>query len=366
MINLDDIFYQFIVDKLNEIKSDPNILNWVMAGKTVDQINSIKQFITNNIIPNQDLPVRVVMHHPRDASDLPCYSIVLESQAEGDQSIGSSGASEEIDISHMSDGWIGSDSDIFINNIPNTYSVPQTVKQTYALLVDKDGKRVCHLVGKQYDSANKGVWIDYQNSVLQGGYVSLASVNSASFWVKSNRIGTWFQFGFGTKAHQEHIFTVGITARNLWQKITVPLTGIDMDDLTHIRYMSFVILDDSQPTDIYIDALKGENALGTTYNEVFLDNRYRVEIWANNADLCLNLYAILLWLFLRYRDYFEQSYPLWEMRIEGGDIVPQPEWFPEVVYIRSLSISCKSVEAVPRETDLTALTVTTGKIDFSG
>jgi hypothetical protein len=375
MLNLDDIFLQFIVDKLNEIKSDPTILDLALSGKTIDQINSVKQFITSNMIPNQDIPVRVVMHHPRDAADLPCYSIVLESQNEDEQMIGSSGASEEIAISKMSDGWIGSDSEIFINNIPTEeayeargiiYDVPKTLTQTYSSLVTKDGRRVCHMTGQQDNSATKGVFIDFQHSLIHGGYISLASVNSVSFMVKSNRIGSWLQFGFGTQAHGEHVFTANITARNMWQKVTVSLSGIDISDLTNIRYMSFVILDDSQPTDIYIDELMGENALGTTYNETLFNNLYRIEIWTSNADLTLNLYSILLWLMLRYRDIFESSYPIWEMRVEGGDIIPQPEWLPEVVYIRSLSISCKSVEVVPRETDLTALTVLVGRTDFSG
>jgi len=359
MINIDDILYNLVTDKIEEIKADPNILDTIFYGKSADDINNIKQFISTQ-------KIRIVKHHPRDASDFPCYSIVLESSAESEQIIGSSGAGDDIEISKMSDGWIGSDSDIFIGNIAHDYSVPQTVRQTYNTLETKDGFASCHLIGKQYESEDKGVWIDFENSVLEGGYISLVDITNIHFWVKSNRIGSWLQFGFGEDAHEEHVFTAAITTRNVWERVRVDLSGIDLDEIARIRYMSFKIIDDSQPTDIFIGSLKGEKDLGSVYEETFLDNRYRIEIWTNNADLTLNLYTLLLWLMLRYRNYLEESWGLIESRIEGGDVIPQPEWIPEIIYIRSLTISCKTIESVPRETDLTALTVTLGKTDFSG
>ncbi len=354
MIAIDDILHGFLDDKIAEIKSDTSILNLVFEGKSVEKIESIKQYIANNNI-------RTVYHHPRDATEFPCYAIVLESANESDQVIGSSGdAYDEVLISRMEDGWIGSDSDILRSNI----YLPQNVKQFYSSLQVKDGRRSCRLLADKDTSEGKGIWIDFQNSVLEGGYVSLVGKNYVTFWVKSSRSGSFMEFGFGEKAHREHTYNFSITTKNLWERIRIDIRGLEDRDKDTVRYMSFKVTNDDLPIDMHIDELKAEKSAGEIYEETILDNAYRIESWSENAELTLIMHQIALWNMLKYRTYFETSWGLMRQRVEGGDIMPQPELYPAFVYVRGLVYTCTTIELVPRESDLTALSIEVGRTDF--
>jgi hypothetical protein len=129
--------------------------------------------------------------------------------------------------------------------------------------------------------------------------------------------------------------------------------------------MSFEILDDTQDTDIFISGLKGETTYGSIMDEYFMNNSHRIECWSNNAELTLWLYQIAFWNLLKFRAYLESSWGLILQRIEGGDIMPQPEFYPEFIYVRGLNFNCMTIELVPRETGLTAIDVKVGKTDFS-
>ena len=381
MISVDDILHDFIDDKIAQVKSDPSILDTIFEGKPVEKIESFKQYIANTHI-------RSVYHHPRDATEWPCYAIVLESNNESDQVIGSSGdAYDEVLLSSMEDGWIGSDSDINLSRSypvwvdatstvpahidygapPNIFS-PVDVKQFYSSLETKDGRRSCHVWGAKGTSKGKGIWIDFQNSVLEGGYVSLTGKNYVTFWIKSNRAGTFLEFGFGEKAHREHTYSFPVTTIGLWERIRIDIRGLADRDKDTIRYMSFRItmnpVGDLVETDVYIDVLKGEKSSGEVYEETYLDNAYRIESWSENAELTLGMHQILLWNMLKYRTYFETSWGLLRQRIEGGDIMPQPELYPAFVYVRGLVYSCTTIELVPRESGLSALSVEVGRTDF--
>lgn len=353
MTSVDDILFDFIGEKFSEIKSDPNILDTIFDGKPVDKIEQVKQYLLTN-------DVKVVYHHPRDEADIPCVAIVLESSTESDQVVGQSGDMyDEVVLSNMEDGWISSDSDIFRSNT----SLPTEVYQLYSALEVKDGRRSCHFVGKKGVSNQKGIWIDFRNSVLEGGYVSLVGMDHIVFWIKSNRVGTFLSFGFGKEGHLEKTFPITVTTKNLWERIRVSIEGVPNTEKDKIRYMSLQITDDSGYTDIYVDRLTGEKSLGYFMEEVFLDTRYRIETWSNNAELTLILYTILLWNFLTYRTYLESSWGLCRQRVDGGDIMPQPEFYPEFVYVRGLVYSCTTVETVPREGDITVLDARVGRID---
>lgn len=364
MVAIDDILHDFLDDKIAEIKSDPSILDLIFEGKPVEKIESFKQYVVNTHF-------RTVYHHPRDATEWPCYAIVLESNNESDQVIGSSGDQyDEVLLSSMGDGWLGSDSDIFRSapynheyESPNIY-LPQDVKQFYSSLEVKDGHKSCHMIGAKDTSENKGIWIDFQNSVLEGGYVSLVGKNYVTFWIKSNRSGSFLEFGFGEKAHREHTYNFSVTSKNLWERIRIDIRGLADRNKDTIRYMSFKITNDSLDTNVYIDALKGEKSLGEVLEETFLDNVYRIESWSENAELTLGMHQIALWNMLKYRTYFETSWGLMRQRIEGGDILPQPELYPAFVYVRGLVYTCTTIELVPRESDLTALSVEVGRTDF--
>jgi len=377
MIAVDDILHDFIDEKISQIKSDPSLLNTIFEGKPVEKIESFKQYLSNTHI-------RTVYHHPRDATEWPCYAIVLQSNNESDQVIGSSGdAYDEVLISRMEDGWIGSDSVIHpthvaavesIESNPNltdeekavrieSYDAYNGLKQFYSALEVKDGRRSCHVTGAKGTTRGKGIWIDFQNSVL-GGYVSLTGKNYVTFWIKSNRVGNFLQFGFGERAHNEHTYSFTVSTIGLWERIRIDIRGLPDRAKDVIRYMSFRITNDSEYTDVFIDALKGEKSAGEVYEETYLDNSYRIESWSENAELTLGMHQILLWNILKYRTYFEISWGLMRQRVEGGDIMPQPELYPAFVYVRGLVYTCTTIELVPRETDLAALEVKVGRMEF--
>jgi len=350
------VLHDLLDDKINEIKSNLSIADDIFEGWPVERIENVKKWLANT-------KIKTIYNHPRDEADLPSYCIVLVGASESEQVIGSSGDTiSEIPISNMEDGWIGSDSDILRTNV----LLPTDLTQMYSSLEIKDGRRSCHVAANAHTSANKGIWIDFTNSVLEGGYVSLVDLNYVTFLVKSNRIGTFLSFGFGEKAHEEYIFPFTITTRNLWERIRIDISGVPNRDKDRLRYMDFKIVNDDSYINIYVDRLMGEKSLGSVLEEVYLDTTCRIESWSDNADLTQILYQIALWNLLKYRTYLEKSWGLMEQRVEGGDVMPQPEFYPEFVYVRGLTHNCKTIELIPRESDLTALEVNLGKEDWGG
>jgi hypothetical protein len=416
MTAIDDILHDFIVDKISEIKSNPALLDQIFVEKSTEQREQIKQYFLNN-------DIRIVKHHPRDPSEWPCYSVVLDSSTETDQTIGSSGANyDEIEISRMTDGWIGSDSDIFqgtwsspspsgidypwmgayvgtiaysVNDcigykgsvyvcikagtgqIPNISPMYWSlvvqgnqgsvdVKQFYTSVITKGERRLCRMTGNKTASLNKGIWIDLQRSVLEGGAISLINMDNLIVTVNSNRVGTFLEFGFGQKTHREQTKNFTVSVKNLWEKVKVSLEGIANRDKQAVRFMSIKIIDADAYTDIYMDTLRAALNLGNVMEEAFINNNYRIECWSENADLTLIMYNILMWNVLRYRTYFETTWGLLEQRLEGGDISPQTDLYPAIVYVRALMYSCKTIEIYPREGDLYALDIKVGRVDWSG
>lgn len=348
---IDLILHDFLDEKIAEIKSDPSVVDLIFADYPIEIRESVKQYLLNN-------KVRTVYHFPRDASELPCYAIILENSAESEQIIGMAGDTyDELLISNMEDGWIGSDSDILRDNI----YLPTDVFQYYSALEVKDGRRSCHLIGKKGTSALKGLWIDYKNSVL--GYKSLVGCKYVTLWIKSNRTGTFLKFGWGENEHEEHAFLFPVTVRNLWERVRIDISGVPNREKDKIRFMSFRLMDDSEYTDVFIDKLMGEGETQYVHREAYFDHNYRIESWTNNAELTLYLFRIANWNLLRHRDYLETSWGLYRQRVTGGDIMPQPEYYPEFVYIRALNHNCTTVEPIPTEEKF-ALDVRVGKTDF--
>lgn len=353
MVFIDEILWDFITQKIAELQANPQQVYRIFEGRSTARIEMIKQWI-------QTTKMRVVMHHPRDASELPCYAIVLQGANETPQTIGSSGDQyDEVVISNMGDGWVGSDSDI-LRAVP--VGTP-TIAQFYSRLQVKDGQQSCHISGQAGTCVGKGVWINFENTVVEKPDIS--SMDQISFWIKSNRVGTFLEFGFGTNAHREHVYNFAVTAVGVWEKITINIKAVPKNQRRAINYMSFKVLSDSVFTDVYIANLKGELALGEILDEAFFDNTYRVECWSNNANMTMDMYYILLWNFLKYRGYLETTWGQLEVKYEGGDLMPQPEWYPEFVYIRALVFHSKTIETAPREEDLESLEdVDVGKIDY--
>jgi hypothetical protein len=356
MIQVDEILHDFIDEKIADLKANPMNLDRILEGHTHARVEEFKEFFVKN-------PIRTTYHFPRDASELPCYAIVLDTCPETDQVIGMSGDNyDEAIISYMDDGWIGSDSDI--SPTRTNIFAPTDVGQFYSSIETlKNGRRSCHLVGKPNTSVGKGIFIDFETSVL-GGYVDLSKVAYVVFPIKSNRTGTFLEFGFGQDAHQEYVWTFPVTTSGVWEYVRVDIREVDKNLKSKVRYMSFTITDDTMVTDIYIDKLVGnveDNEADIL--EAFFDPQYRIEVWTNNAEVTIMMWDVVKWLLLRYRYYLETSFGLLSQKLGGGDVVPQPDYYPEFVYIRSLEFTCKLIETIP--TEMTRIEhIRIGRTDF--
>ena len=189
-------------------------------------------------------------------------------------------------------------------------------------------------------------------------------MNYVTFKVKSNRTGTFLQLGFGETAHEEQTFNVPITTRGYWQRITIDIRKVADRNKDKIRYMSFKITNADSNIDIYISSVRGEKSVYNIYDESYFDHKYRIECWSNLIEITYILYEIARWYVLKERTYLQNSWGLFRQRLDGGDIIPQPDYYPEFVYIRSLGYNCTTIELVPREEELTAMDIQVGRTDF--
>lgn len=77
------------------------------------------------------------------------------------------------------------------------------------------------------------------------------------------------------------------------------------------------------------------------YTRYLFEANYRIESWANNGDLVVDMYHLVKWALLSGRDYLSKSKLLFQQRVTGADFQPAPNFFPEFVYRRALSFWCQ-------------------------
>ncbi len=227
-----------------------------------------------------------------------------------------------------------------------------------------EGRRVCRMVAKKDTSEDKGIFIDFEKSVLNGGYVSLTQMDNIVIRLKSNRVGTFLKFGFGESAHGEQEYPITITEKNVWERVVIDISGLQDSDKDTIRFMSIEITDDSADIDVFFETICAETSKGYIHDEIFLDHRYRIESWTNNADLTLDMHTMALWWTLKYRTWMQQSYGIMRQRVDGADIMFQPDFYPEFAYVRGLVFSCSTIEAIPREIETSRMVVRVNRIDY--
>ena len=78
-------------------------------------------------------------------------------------------------------------------------------------------------------------------------------------------------------------------------------------------------------------------------------SRYRVEAISNNADLTVQLYHLLKWMFMSGR-LFLYSQGLTKQVLGGMDLEHLPKYFPEFVYRRALTLSCINSQSITENT----------------
>lgn len=87
----------------------------------------------------------------------------------------------------------------------------------------------------------------------------------------------------------------------------------------------------------------------TDLTQVLYEANYRLEVWAPNADLVVELYHIIKWALLSGRDHLGSERYIIRQRLGGADFEPAPNYFPEFVYRRALTFWCQFSVSTPEE-----------------
>lgn len=76
-------------------------------------------------------------------------------------------------------------------------------------------------------------------------------------------------------------------------------------------------------------------------NSTMFECNYRIEVWAGNADLVVEMYHLCKWMLLSARDFLGDDKELYRQRLSGADFEPAPNFFPDFVYRRALMFWCQ-------------------------
>lgn len=115
-------------------------------------------------------------------------------------------------------------------------------------------------------------------------------------------------------------------------------------DLGLVGYYSGLVEDGDTVQVVYNFRQSSIDKIQTLY-----EANYRVEAWANNGDLVVELYHIAKWALLSGRDEFIDKWDLFNQRLGGADFEPAPSYFPEFVYRRALTFWCQFEASAPTD-----------------
>lgn len=141
-------------------------------------------------------------------------------------------------------------------------------------------------------------------------------------------------------------------------KALVSVSKIVDSDGEEIASNYYEIMDASKGlVGLYVSATDGEELQVTfSYREVSMDmvqvlyeSNYRLEVWAPNADLVVDLYHIVKWAFLFNRDKLVVDRGLFRQKLGGADYEPAPSFFPDFVYRRGFTFWCQYSVSIPTE-----------------
>jgi hypothetical protein len=73
---------------------------------------------------------------------------------------------------------------------------------------------------------------------------------------------------------------------------------------------------------------------------------YRIEAWANNGDLSVELYHLVKWILLSNRDKIAMDLGIYRQKLGGSDFQPSINFYPEFVYRRGVTFWCQCTASV--------------------
>ncbi|AYP68584.1 hypothetical protein EalM132_00072 [Exiguobacterium phage vB_EalM-132] len=104
-------------------------------------------------------------------------------------------------------------------------------------------------------------------------------------------------------------------------------------------------------SDSYIegDILEVVYQYGVHYSEsleTLYETNYRLEVWTSSGDLTVEIYHLLKWAILSVRGKLVEQVGLFRQKLGGSDFEPVPNYFPEFVYRRAMTLWCQSIVGV--------------------
>lgn len=94
----------------------------------------------------------------------------------------------------------------------------------------------------------------------------------------------------------------------------------------------------------YVYSEFSEDDIGVLY-----DANYRIEVWALNGDLTVELYHIVKWMLLSGRNFLADEKDLLGQKLGGADFQPATNYMPEFVYRRAVTFWCQFTASTPVE-----------------
>ena len=73
--------------------------------------------------------------------------------------------------------------------------------------------------------------------------IDLTGYDRILLWIKSDRTGTFLQFGIGEAAYSENLFNITISSVDTWEQKTIDISGIADADKDASRYFGFKVID---------------------------------------------------------------------------------------------------------------------------
>jgi hypothetical protein len=86
-------------------------------------------------------------------------------------------------------------------------------------------------------------------------------------------------------------------------------------------------------------------------SQFLYESTYKIEVWATNADLTVELYHLAKWALLSGRKTLGSESHLFRQKLSGSDFQPAPGYFPVFVYRRGLTFWCQFTASVIGETE---------------
>jgi hypothetical protein len=87
-----------------------------------------------------------------------------------------------------------------------------------------------------------------------GNEIDLLDINEIKFDIRSNRTGTYMQFGFGESSwNSTNVSDITVSSANTWETKTIDISGISNSDKDAVRYLGFKVTNADSDFTMYID-----------------------------------------------------------------------------------------------------------------